>query len=113
MRPKDILHSNDSKPGEDAEVADNDLPSSKRPSVWGTKVPDVPAPPPPAAEVKAPEPTPPPAPKTFVMTIFNGPTMSRAIFTQSDEQASVRVEESPTEPAPAAKTTPRPAPAKR
>jgi pilus assembly protein CpaB len=76
---------------------------------WAPKLPDLPAKAPPAvAQVQAPEP--PPPPKTFIMTIFNGEAVTKAVFTEAkDGEKSVRIEKS--QPDRPLGTTPTPAPA--
>jgi pilus assembly protein CpaB len=85
------------KPGDDPLVDNSDVgsPRGRTPS-WASKVPEVPA----AAQDSAPEPKPaepPPAPKpVHTMTIYNGQTPTKAIFTldDKDEAISTRIEKS-------------------
>jgi pilus assembly protein CpaB len=106
--PDQVVSTGDTKSDDEDE---GPSPKSHGAPTWAPKVPDVPAgPPTPApAVVKAPEP--PPPPRTHTMTIINGESVTKAVFTLADKDGdtspdnTVQVDKSPTAPhqAPAAK----------
>jgi pilus assembly protein CpaB len=105
--PKEIVRGNDS-----AEPPDSDL-GSKAPVWGGSKVPDVPK----TGEEKVADNKPvdpPPAPKTHTMTIYNGESVTKAVFVLGDKDGPTEVQieksqpERRTEPRPSVPTLPLP-----
>jgi pilus assembly protein CpaB len=103
VTPKGITAATDGKA--DDQVVSGDAEGGARTPVWGSKVPDVPA-------SKQPEtaPEPPPAPKTHTLTIFNGDSVTKAVFTLGDKEGEGNVQIEKSQPdRPGAKAAPTPA----
>jgi pilus assembly protein CpaB len=109
--PKGIGRTNESNI--DAENAGATDDSGSRAPVWGPKVPDVPVNRTPVVEAKQPEP--PPPPKKHTMTIFNGESVTKAVYLLENENGGTvtQIEKSQPEREPAFKGEARPAPVKR
>jgi pilus assembly protein CpaB len=106
ITPKNVVQASDGKSDDPLGGGDKVV----RLPGWTGKIPDVP--PPPKVVAKAPEP--PPPPKTHTMTIYNGESVTQAIFTlgEKDKISKTQIERSKTELAPGSKSTPSPSPAK-
>jgi pilus assembly protein CpaB len=109
---KGVLTSNDAGP--DDLLVESESPRPRAPS-WAPRVADVPAPPP-AAEPKPDEPKPaepkpaePPPPKVHTLTIYNGQSVTKAVFTLGDKEqdTSTRIEKSQPEAEAAPKARPQ------
>jgi pilus assembly protein CpaB len=103
VTPKGITTGTDGKSPDDLVASDSD--TGGRTPVWGSKVPDVPT----TKQADA-APEAPPAPKTHTLTIFNGDSVTKAVFTlgEKEGEADVQIEKSQPD-RPAGKAAPRPA----
>jgi pilus assembly protein CpaB len=104
---KKVLSSDDRS---DDALVDNDSPPSRSPS-WAPRVADVPAAPLPTAEPKPAEAKPPepPPPKLFTMTLYNGRTVTKAVFNMDDKDQDTKIEKSQPDAEAAPKPAPKPA----
>jgi pilus assembly protein CpaB len=102
--PKGLIQGS-SKPEDSNGQNENESGSTRAPVASAPKVPNVP--PTPVVEAKQPEP--PPA-KTHTMMIYNGDNVTKAIFVlpDQDHEASMKVEKSQPDPAPAVPAVPLP-----
>jgi pilus assembly protein CpaB len=109
VTPKGITSGSDGKNEEDSLLTDTE---GTRLPLSVARVPDVPPTPP--AETKQEPPPPPPPPKTHTLTIYNGESVTRAVFTIGEQESNgeMQIDESPAERSPVNKTAPRSSPAK-
>jgi pilus assembly protein CpaB len=106
--PRGVTRGGDQRPDDFVAAGENEVVRSGKP--WLSKVPDVQVPTVKVVDVK-PAPSaapPPPPPKTHTLTIFNGESVTKAVFTLGDKESnsSTRIEKSEPEGTTTPKTKP-------